>query len=274
MTQTLQAVVFDWAGTLIDHGSCAPARTFIEVFRQEGVTISPQQAREPMGMNKRDHIKAILAMTPVADQWRQAHGQAATDADIDRMYDAFIPIQLDQIRQCSALIPGALDAVRLCRERGMRIGSSTGYNRQLADLCVAEAARQDLQVDLVITSDDVAEGRPHPLMILENMKQFGITQPQHVVNVDDTAAGVAAGRRADCWSIGLTQSGNELGLDQDEFAALPAEEIGRRTAVAEQRLIESGADAVIQSVAQLPDVLETIEARLAQGHCPGDAAAC
>ena len=52
----LKAAVFDWAGTVIDHGSQAPMGAFVAAFAQFGVTISIAQARGPMGLPKRDHI--------------------------------------------------------------------------------------------------------------------------------------------------------------------------------------------------------------------------
>ncbi len=271
MTQALKAVVFDWAGTLIDHGSCAPAQTFIEVFRREGVAINVEQARAPMGMNKRDHLQAILAMPPVAEQWRQRHGADGSGADIDRMYNAFVPIQLDRIRACAELIPGVTDALQVCRQRGLKIGSSTGYNQQMAYLCVAEAKARGLEVDTVVSSDDVPAGRPEPLMIQENMRRLAIADAACVVNVDDTTAGVEAGRRACCWSIGVALSGNEVGLDAAAFAALPAEETARLGAMIAKRLFGAGADVVIGSVAQLAAALDAINQRIAEGRHPADA---
>lgn len=164
-----------------------------------------------------------------------------TEADIDRMYDAFVPIQLDQIRACGALIDGA-----------------------------PEAARRGLDVDSVVCSEDVDAGRPAPAMILEAMKRFGVSDPAHVVNVDDTTAGVEAGRRANCWSIGVALSGNMVGLDAEELAALSPDEVERLYNNAKNDMDDAGADVVIASVAQLPAALDAIEQRLAQDKRPGD----
>ena len=49
----IKAVIFDWAGTVIDCGVFAPARTFVEIFKLEGVPISDEEARGPMGTHKR-----------------------------------------------------------------------------------------------------------------------------------------------------------------------------------------------------------------------------
>jgi phosphonoacetaldehyde hydrolase len=140
----------------------------------------------------------------------------------------------------------------------------------MADLCVAEAKARGLDVDAVVCSDDVPAGRPEPLMILENMRQLEISDTACVVNVDDTTAGVEAGRRADCWSIGVALSGNEVGLDAAAFAALPAKETARLGATVAKRLFGAGADAVIGSVARLPAALDAIDQRIAQGHQPSD----
>ena len=126
----LKAIVFDWAGTIVDHGSRAPALVFQEVFRRRGVEITAQQAREPMGMAKREHIKAIAAMAPVAEAWRRVHRADCTEADVDAIYADFLPIQKETLRDHSAVIEGVVDVVNWCRQRGLKIGSSTGYTRE------------------------------------------------------------------------------------------------------------------------------------------------
>lgn len=56
-TGSLQAIIFDWAGTTVDYGCFAPVSVFIKLFQQRGVAISIAQARAPMGLEKRDHIR-------------------------------------------------------------------------------------------------------------------------------------------------------------------------------------------------------------------------
>ena len=84
----VKAVIFDWAGTVVDHGSLAPMGAFVEAFAEFGVDISIDEARGPMGMAKRPHIAAIFALPRVAQAWSETHGRPATDADIDAVYDS------------------------------------------------------------------------------------------------------------------------------------------------------------------------------------------
>ena len=56
----IQAVVFDWAGTTVDFGSRAPILAFMALFKDNKVEITVEEARAPMGLEKRDHITAVL----------------------------------------------------------------------------------------------------------------------------------------------------------------------------------------------------------------------
>ena len=70
---TLKGVILDWAGTTVDYGCFAPVQVFVEVFQQCGITVTTQQARLPMGLGKKDHIRAIAQMEP-ADKEQQWTG--------------------------------------------------------------------------------------------------------------------------------------------------------------------------------------------------------
>jgi phosphonoacetaldehyde hydrolase len=264
----LKAVIFDWAGTVIDYGSRAPAGVFVEVYRRHRVEISLAEARGPMGMEKRAHIEALAALPAVAARWQAAHGRAIQTADIDRMYDEFLPLQLACLADYAELIPGTLDVVAACRQRGMKIGTSTGYSRRLMDVVEAEAKRRGFEPDAVVCADDVSGGRPAPWMCFENARRLGVWPVAAIVKVDDTIPGIEAGLNAGMWTVGIAVSGNELGLSEEEVKELPPSEYERRREQAYQRLQQSGAHFVIDSVADLLPVLDEIESRLANGEPP------
>ncbi|MEG0557295.1 MAG: phosphonoacetaldehyde hydrolase, partial [Comamonas sp.] len=79
----LQAVIFDWAGTLVDFGSLAPTQIFVEAFATFGITITLAQARGPMGLSKWDHIHQLLQEESIASQWQTAFGYAPGHDDVD-----------------------------------------------------------------------------------------------------------------------------------------------------------------------------------------------
>jgi phosphonoacetaldehyde hydrolase len=264
----IKAVIFDWAGTVIDYGSRAPAGVFVEVYKRHGVDISLDEARAPMGMEKRAHIATIAAMPGVAERWRRANRADLGAADIDRMYDEFLPLQLACLPAYSDLIPGTLETVAALRRRGIKIGSSTGYARKLMDVVEAEARRRDFVPDAVVCADDVPQGRPAPWMCFENAKRLGAWPMEACVKVDDTIPGIEAGWNAGMWSIGVVKTGNEIGLTEDDVEALPAADRERRMQRGRERMLLAGAHAVIDGVVDLMPVIDEIETRLERGERP------
>lgn len=264
----VQAVLFDWAGTVVDYGSRAPAGVFVEVYRRHGVDLSLDEARQPMGLEKRDHIAALAALPGVAARWQAANGSPLGEADIDRMYDEFLPLQLACLAQHADLVPGTLGLIAACRERGIKIGSSTGYARVLMNVLAKEAAERGFEPDAIVCADEVPEGRPAPWMCLANAQQLGVYPMEAIVVVDDTAPGIEAGLSAGMWSVGVALSGNEMGLSRAEVDALSPDDRKHRLDRARQRLYRSGAHYVIDTVADLLPVLNAIEHRMQCGERP------
>jgi phosphonoacetaldehyde hydrolase len=61
----IAAVVFDWAGTMVDFGSVAPVIAMQKAFQGEGLALEVDEVRADMGRAKRDHVRAILNMPRV-----------------------------------------------------------------------------------------------------------------------------------------------------------------------------------------------------------------
>ena len=264
----LQAVVFDWAGTIVDHGSRAPMGVFVEVFRRFGVEISVAEARAPMGLPKWQHIQAVGRQPAVAARWQAAHGRDFADVDVDRIYEIFTPLNAEVVPQFADIIPGALETVAALRARGLKIGSTTGYNRPIMEVLAPLAAAAGYQPDNLVCAGDLAEGRPSPLMMYRCFTDLAIWSPASVVKVDDTIPGIEEGLNAGTWTVGLSVSGNGFGLSAAETAALPAAEFAEHRAQATRELTLAGAHYVIDSVADLLPVLDAIEGRLARGEQP------
>lgn len=267
-TQKLQAVVFDWAGTMIDHGSRAPMGVFVEAFATFGVPITIEEARGPMGMAKRDHISTLLAQPRIAAAWAAVHGAPAGEADIDRVYEVFVPMNAAVVTDYADLIEGAAAVVARLRARGLKIGSTTGYTREIMAPVLPIAAAQGYAPDNLVCAGDLAAGRPTPLMMYQTFLDLGVWPASSVVKVDDTEVGIAEGLNAGCWTVGVALSGNVFGLSPEETGALSPEEFETRRNAACSRLVRAGAHYVIDSVADLDEVIDEIEGALARGERP------
>jgi phosphonoacetaldehyde hydrolase len=268
MPPALRAVVFDWAGTMIDHGSQAPMGVFVKAFAKYGVTISVDEARGPMGMAKRDHIHALLTQPRIAAAWQDAHGRPPGEGDVDAVYKDFVPMNVAAVTDFATLIEGAADTVARLRARGLKIGSTTGYIREIMAPLLPLAAAEGYSPDNLVCAGDLAEGRPSPLMMYRCFLDLGVWPAASVVKVDDTEVGIAEGLNAGCWTVGVALTGNVFGLNPAETAALDAAEFHRMRDAAYARLTRSGAHYVIDSVADLDPVLDEIEGALARGERP------
>jgi len=265
----VRLVVLDWAGTAVDHGCFAPVRPFIEAFKHYDVEVTVPEARRPMGLGKKDHVRAIINTPEVAARWQKVVGRAATEADVDEIYGQhFVPLQLASVESSSELLPGLLECVAALRKRGIKLATTTGYFREAALLCYAAAAKQGYEPDLNLCPSDVKAGRPAPWMIFRAMETFDIYPTAAVVKIGDTIPDVEEGRNAGVWTIGVTRTGSEVGLSEAEAAALPADELNRRMKRAADTLSGAGAHWVVDSVADLPNLLPTIEDAIASGTSP------
>ncbi len=267
-TGPLQAAIFDWAGTIVDYGCIAPAQVFVETFAAEGVTLTMAEARGPMGMHKRDHIRAVLAMPEVAARWESAHDALPGEADIDRLYAEFVPRQIALIGGSAAPIPGALAAVAALRERGLKIGGCTGYVRAMMNVLEPAALANGYAPDVSVCSDDVGGGRPAPWMIFHIAQRLGIYPMASIVKVGDTEVDVAEGLNAGTWTVALAQTGNEIGLSEADYFALPAEEREAQLRAARAKLKAAGAHYVIDTLHDFMPVVDDIEGRLRNGERP------
>jgi phosphonoacetaldehyde hydrolase len=264
----IQAVLLDWAGTTMDYGCMAPAVVFIEVFKRQGVPITMEEARAPMGAHKRVHIQKIGQLDTVRQRWQEKHGRAPAEADVDKMFADFVPLQIDCLSDYSQMIPGALDAVAAMRKRGMKIGSTTGYLRDMMAVNLRDAKKQGYEPDSTVCASDVPAGRPYPYMCLQNVINLQVSPVQACVKVDDTVPGVEEGLNAGMWTIGLAVSGNEVGLPLKEVKALPPADFEARRNRAYGRMRQAGAHYVVDDIAGVMGCLDAIEERMARGEHP------
>ncbi|MCF8482830.1 MAG: phosphonoacetaldehyde hydrolase [Rhodospirillum sp.] len=268
-TQTpVVGVILDWAGTVVDFGCMAPAQTFIEAFAGFGVTITQLQARGPMGMAKRDHIKSILSLPEIAEAWTAKHGAPWAETDVDAIYAAFTPRQAEVVAQYADPIPGALDTVAWLRGRGIKIGSTTGYPREVMDQLAPVAKVKGYAPDAMACAGETRLGRPYPFLIYKQMMDLELSPAWACVKVDDTGVGVAAGRNAGLWSVGVAATGNGVGVNHAEWLALTQAERDTLRGKAAEPLRDAGAHFIIDGLGDLPRVIEEIEGRLAKGERP------
>ena len=239
----VEALILDWAGTVVDFGSFAPTSIFVEAFaRAYDFPVSLEEARQPMGLGKWDHIAALGRLPSVDERWQA---------------------------RFAAPIPGVLPVLDGLRAQGVRIGSCSGYPRPVMEVLVPAAAEHGYSPDHWVATDDLkAGGRPGPWMALANVIELGVSAVHRCIKVDDAVPGISEGLNAGMWTVGLSVSGNEFGATWEEFDAMSEAEIAARRAPTEAKLRGAGAHYVIDTLADIAPVIADINRRLAAGERP------
>jgi phosphonoacetaldehyde hydrolase len=253
------AIIFDWAGTTVDYGSLAPVRALQRLFAGRGIAVTEDEARRDMGIHKKDHIRALL---------RVKTGGRPAETFVEELFAEFIPMQMECLAACSAVIPGVVETVEKLRALGIRIGSTTGYTRPMLEVLLAQAAKEGYIPDCALCPDDAGAGRPWPWMCYLAAIQMRTYPMYTMIKIGDTVSDIEEGLNAGMWTVGVARTGNMIGLSEEQLAALPEGEQAARVSSARGRLGDAGAHYTIDAVADFYPVLEQIEARLARGERP------
>jgi len=264
----IPAVFLDWAGTVVDHGSVAPVKALEDIFAEAGVPVARPLVRRYMGLAKKDHIRKILEEPEVAALWLSAHGVQPGESDVVRLYARFEPQMMELLAGYAQVISGAAETAEALRARGIKIAGTTGYTRAMLDRLEQLAAAQGYRTDKSLAPEDVGAGRPYPWMCFKLAIDLRIYPLSACVKIGDTASDIDEGRNAGMWTIGLTRSGNSVGLTEKEWFALDSAEKATLIAAAEGELKAAGAHYTAESVAHVLPVIDEIESRAAAGELP------
>lgn len=244
-----EAVIFDWAGTTVDYGCFAPVQAFMEIFKEYGITPTMEETRKPMGMLKWDHIKTMLSMERIRDEFKRIHGRDFTDKDVDEMHEKFAASLMKILDQFSDPKDYVVETVAKLREAGLKIGSTTGYTDAMMDIVTKEAAKAGYEPDYWFSPDSTGHmGRPYPYMIFKNMEALQITGVDKVMKVGDTLSDIREGKNAGVFTVGIIEGSSEMGLTKAEYEALTAEEKEAKVQAVTKRYMDAGADAVVQDI--------------------------
>lgn len=262
-TERIELVIFDWAGTITDFGGIAPLMVFDKVFSGQGIRLTKQEINQPMGMEKKDHIRTLLQTKTASEQWKRQFGREWTEADVDSLYETFEETLFSLVADYSGLIPGVAQSVEALKQMNIKIGSTTGYTSEMMKQVIPRAKKEGYHPEYVVTPDVVGCGRPSPFMVYENMRKFRIYPARHVVKVGDTIMDILEGKNAGAWSVGILVGSNQMGLSLEELQQLPEARIQELKKEATQAYLDAGADFVIDTISELPEMIRHINQQMA-----------
>lgn len=260
--KSVTCVIFDWAGTTVDYGCFAPVSAFVKAFNELGVSISVEEARSFMGMTKIDHIRELFKLESVSSQFYTLFNRQYTERDVVAMNTTFEQYLFASLKEYTTPIEGVIDIVENLRNKGIKIGSTTGYTNAMMDVVAPEAKAKGYSPDCYVTSNGLPAGRPSPFMIYQNMINLAVESPLAVVKVGDTISDIKEGVNAGVWTIGVVLGSSEMGLTQEEVANMPANELYECIKEVKNKMLMAGAHYVIDTMCDLPLIINSINNKL------------
>ncbi len=256
----IQAVVFDWNGTLVDYGCFAPVEALVKTFRSRGIPIRPEDARSALSGMERDPVRSLLRHTTLSE--------LRTGSDAAGIMTAYESTLMEMLPGYCELVPRALDVTATLRSRKIRIGTTSPFSTPLTGILAWCAGKKGLFPDYVATPAAVPGARPHPWMIYENAMRLGIYPMHAIVKVGDSIQDIQEGINAQCWTVGVVKGGMGLGMRREEIHATPRDILREKTALVRKQLADAGAHYVLGGLSDLLNVIDEINFRMALGQRP------
>jgi phosphonatase-like hydrolase len=204
---SIELVVFDMAGTTVRDGD-AVHTCLRAALESSGISVSRDEVNEVMGIPKPVAIRLLL-------EKYTSELTTVGEAGVMSIHTEFEVRMLEFYSSDTSVreIDGASAVFGALRSAGIKVALDTGFNRPIADAVINRLGWETpALVDAVVTSDDVARGRPHPDMIYRAMELTGVSDAARVVKVGDTPADLQEGTSAGCgWVVGVTQGSHSRG---------------------------------------------------------------
>ncbi len=255
----IEMVVFDWAGTMVDYGSCAPVDVFDRTFKKKGIELTKEEINKPMGMEKKCHIRTILNFERVKMLFNELYNRDFTEKDVEELYDIFEKDLYEVVLEYTVAIYSVVETLNTLKEMGIKVGSTTGYTSAMMEKVTQKAKTIGIAPDVVITPDVANNAsRPSPFMIFECMKKLSVESVANIIKVGDTKMDILEGKNAGVITVGLLEGSNMLGLSKDEYSKLTKSEQDELKLIAKQKYLDAGANFVINNMSELLDVIKAI----------------
>jgi len=182
----VRLIVLDVGGTIIQDRGDVP-EGLQRAFSKRGMTVTSDEIAQWRGASKREVIQHFVTERSSAEAVGKQELAAAIYADFNA--------QAIEVYKDVPPIAGAEMTFEKLRSNGYLLASSTGFGREIT-ASIFRRLGWEKYFAAIITSDDVAQGRPAPYMIFHAMEAARIGNVRDVVVVGDTPLDLQAGTNA------------------------------------------------------------------------------
>jgi phosphonatase-like hydrolase len=179
----VRLIVLDVGGTIIQDRGDVP-EVLQSSFAKHGIRVELDEIAKWRGASKREVVQHFVNKGFAEDVPRR-------DALSKLVYEDFTARAIEVYKTVPA-IAGAETAFQTLRRNEFLLAATTGFGREIA-LSIFRRLGWERYFAAIITSDDVAQGRPSPFMIFHAMETARVSSVAEVVTVGDTPLDLQAG---------------------------------------------------------------------------------
>lgn len=184
----IKLAVFDMAGTTVNEDNVV-YKTVRKALARSGVEVTLETVLEfGAGKEKFKAISDILEET----QTNGVDAKAVFEDFKVLLKEAYAHLEVTSY-------DGVEELFVVLKAHGVKVVLNTGYDRKTAQSLLDKLGWVvGLQIDGLITADDVEQGRPSSEMIDKAMEMFRITDSAQVLKAGDSVIDIEEGKNANC----------------------------------------------------------------------------
>jgi HAD superfamily hydrolase (TIGR01509 family) len=197
----IKGVLFDMDGVLVDseHLMCKAA---IQLFREKGYTVYPEDFKPFSGMGENKYLGGVAAKYGV---------QIDLIKDKERAYTIFGELAHGNL----SALPGAVNFIRKCRGRGLKLAIATSADKIKLEINLRETGLDKEFFDSIVTGMDVKNKKPFPDIYLKAAINLQL-EPFECLVVEDAVSGITSAKAAGCRCLAVeTTFGREALSEAD-----------------------------------------------------------
>lgn len=258
----IRGCIFDLGGTIVDKYSRTPFISLKNCFQKRNVLLDDKLIFKDMGMHKLDHIKHILKDPYIRVDWKNKFGKyPEKGVDELNIFKDFNEIQRLNTTDYLDIIPETKRTIQYLHNRGIKIGTTTGFNKEITDLVTDKLNENQIYIESFVSSTCLDKpSRPEPFMIHENMKRLNLENPKRILKVDDTQVGIEEGKNAGCITVGVYRWSTYMKIcDVENEYRIPRNELDLKIAESKHTLSLANPDFLIRSLDELPGIIRFLD---------------
>jgi len=251
----IKSCIFGLGGTIVDKYALTTFLSLRKVFETVEIHISQNLLSKNIELSANSRIISIISEKDILDRWLEKYDNYPDEYDIRSLISLYHSIHTGYCKNLITILPETKKCIEYLREQDILIGCTTNYSRTNMNLIKQRLDNNNIIIDNYVSAN--INQKPYPYMIHKNMKDFMIYNPRNIIKISNSVSGIQEGNKAGCWNVGVARWSIHMNIyGISEAYSLPSQELQSNLDNSRNTLEKAGADFVINTLDELPTIIE------------------